>query len=336
MRPPTPGVGKSKELTRTAPGLARKGSATALVGGKRGSTYVDPSTQGAVAKEEQPTHKAIVSAMRGYFMALMLVLIVGSLGILLAALIHGYTFVDSLFWTVGCMTTAGGDLRADSSLLQVLYTFYMPLAAVAALTAARTIIQTSFLREIRLDKYELKVHSLLQQEAAIKQDASLRMRENDFVIAVLRQRKLIDIETVDAIRAHFTEVIVRSGDGRPSQREGAAEYDPVIDATVVYKHLIRQQRVQPLSRKPADHELSAIAGLASAGTGAAAAAAAAAAQQLQSTVYVDMSTPDEGFQEWFDNHWEATIEPSEVVEVVGDDPVDGAGGKEGYARLLDA
>ena len=273
---------------------------------------------------DTPTHRAILTALQGYFMALMLVVLVGSVGIFLSMAFHHEGVVDAIYWTVGCMTTAGGDLNADSALLQVLYTFYMPLAAVAALTAARAILQTSFLREIRLDQYELKVSSLLQEEAVGRGDASLVMREADFVIAVLRQRKLVDIETVDAIRAHFATVVSKSGDGRPQQKQGAAGYDPIIDAEVVYKHLVRQERVQPLSRKPSaappgtSGKLRLFKRGLSRGKTLSGGQLEMAKAERQ-IVYVDMSTADEGFGEWFAKHWKAVVEPEEE-EVVEEEP----------------
>ena len=83
------------------------------------------------------------------------------IGLAIAMGVHGYTLVDALFWAVGCITTAGGDLHADNETLKVLYIVYMPIGAVAMLTAARTILQTSQRRAIRQDNYEVKIQGLL-------------------------------------------------------------------------------------------------------------------------------------------------------------------------------
>lgn len=283
--------------------------------------------------EDSPAHRTILSALQGYFMALLLVIIVGALGIALAMGVHNYPWIDALYWTVGCMTTAGGDLHADSHLLQALYIIYMPLAAVAALTAARAMIQTSFLREIRLDKYELKVESLLQQEASSRRDANLAMREADFVIAVLRQRKLVDIETIDAIRWHFASVVSKSGDGRKQQsRASGGDYDPIIDAQVVYKHLVRQERVQNISKRPADEPASplrrkmppTLSRAASRATGLTAGITTKTEKNV--VVYVDMTTADEGFSEWFEHYWTAEVVPPEEPKKADE---------RGYVRLGD-
>ena len=201
------------------------------------------------------------------------------------------------------MTTAGGDLHADSHLLQALYIIYMP-SRRSPPPRRRAMIQTSFLREIRLDKYELKVESLLQQEASSRRDANLAMREADFVIAVLRQRKLVDIETIDAIRWHFASVVSKSGDGRKQQsRASGGDYDPIIDAQVVYKHLVRQERVQNISKRPADEPASplrrkmppTLSRAASRATGLTAGITTKTEKNV--VVYVDMTTADEGFSE---------------------------------------
>lgn len=321
VRPPSPAT-KGNPAGKATLRRAQSGHFAAGGGGEK-AEKADPSSR-----------LAIISALRGYFIALMLVLAVGTLGVLLSAYVHGYTLIDALFWTVSCMTTAGGDLHADTSVLQALYIFYMPLAAVAALTAARMLVQTSFLRELRLDHYELKAHSLLHQESSLRGDPSLRMRENDFVIAVLRQRKLIDNETIDAIRSHFSSVVIKSGDGRPSQREGDKEYDPVIDAEVIFKHLVRQQRVRPISKKPAEVGDAAGPGSAASGGSGSVSDFAAGHFKLQETVYVDMSQPDEGYSEWFEKHWSPSVEPEDVAMALGG-PVAAKEEQGAYKPLLD-
>lgn len=311
------------------PRFERASSVTALVGNGSGST---PGGAPVESSSTSAIRTAILSAMVGYFRAGMLVLIVGSIGVALACFVHGYTAVDALFWTVGCMTTAGGDLHADTHLLQILYTFYMPLAAVAALTAARTLVETSFLREIRLDRYDLKVHSLLMQEAQAHADPNMEMRESDFVLAVLRQRQLVDMETIDAIKQHFADVVRRSGDLRPFQRAGP-DYDPVIDAHIVFRHLVRQGWIRPLNKK-----LSKMLGIK--GSSAAAPAGADASRghgdvmgdvvgaPARSTYYyVDMTSADEGFGEWYARYWEKQI----IKE-----PQDGAPGPAGAAETVRA
>ena len=275
------------------PGLARQSSAQAT------STLADAAQNKARAVSEVRA-QAMEDAIRDIVDTVALMLVVGLIGIMIATLVHGYDLVTAAYWTIGCMTTAGGDLQADSSLLQVLYIFYMPLGAVTMLTAARQIVTSTARRKVRLDQYELKLHDLLQQEARERDDASCRMREADFVIAVLKANDMIDLQTVNAIKVQFSMM-------RDLKREGDDEI--YVDSEVVFRHLIRQQRVMDRSLK----------------------AGAAATHDRDAVSYVDTSKKDGGYAEWFGTHWEAGLAnadsaapPEAAAAAVDDAEVDAA------------
>jgi uncharacterized membrane protein YgcG len=224
-----------------------------------------------------------------YIRAAMLFLLVLAFGLSISCGVHGYSWVDGLYWTIGCMTTAGGDLEATSKLLQVLYILYMPLAAVAMLTVARIVLQASLRLDIRRDNYALKIYSLLLDEAKEKKEPDVTMREADFVLAVLKARSLIDTETLEAIRTQFGEITRRH---RP---RGAPASAAVVDAIVVFDHLVRQERVRSVERyqevnggqtPPADE---------------------AHGDERTALVYVHTNAPDRGFQEWYEAHWECSV-----------------------------
>lgn len=203
-----------------------------------------------------------VSLLQGYFMAVVLFALVLLLGLAIGVLAHRYTVVDALFWTIGCMTTAGSQMEADSSLLKVLYIIYMPLAAVSMLSIARTLLQTSLRRAIRRDNYRLRLHELVLDEAKARADPELTMSEADFVLRVLKARSLIDDKTLDAIRTQYAAIVRH-------QRAPGSHIDGLIDARVVFHHLIQQDSI----RAPD----------------------------------VDLYGRDEGFQSWFDNHWRPSV-----------------------------
>jgi len=257
-------------------------------GGGRHALHRQGSSK-AGAETDMATHSAVVSATRGYVMALLLFLLVWSLGICIAVFVHGYSLTDALYWAIGCMTTAGGDLKADSDVLKVVYIMYMPIAAVAALTAARTILQTHFLREVRLDQYELKVHSLLQAEARARKDRSVAMRESDFVIAVLKARKLVDDETVEAIGMHFQKLT------KITPHRAGESIEKIIDAKVVFRHLVRQERIVSKARRPEQERGTELLPL------------SAEAHRTQ-VAYVDVAAEDEGFEEWFKTYWSPSVD----------------------------
>lgn len=213
------------------------------------------------------------------------------------------SIVDALYWTIGCMTTAGGDLHADTALLKVLYIIYMPIGAVAVLTAGRIIWETSIRRGIRLDNFTLQMHSLLAGEARRKGDRNACMREAEFIVAVLQSRKMIDVETVDAIRSQFATLV-------PPPIGEAGGKEAAIDAKAVFSQLVRQGRVESSARRQDEplrdrHDDD---------------------EDKLTKVYVDTTSEDGGFQEWFEYTWAPRVEGS-------NSRVDGAERHDGYRPL---
>ena len=119
------------------------------------------------------------------------------------------------------------------------------------------------------------------------------------------------------------------------QREGHKRYDPVIDAEVIFKHLVRQQRVRPISKKPVEGgDATGGGGVASGGSGSES-GGSGRGSKLQETVYVDMSEPDEGFREWFEKHWSPSVEPEDVVLALGGGPAAADEERGAYKPLLE-
>ena len=275
-----------------------------MVGGAK-----DASLPGSVGDNvESHRQAAIQASFKGYFTALMLFFGVLLLGLTLSMTVHQYTLIEGLYWTVGCMTTAGGDLKADSDLLKVLYIFYMPLAVVGALTAANTLIKTSKLRRVRLENYEVSIGQMLHDQAKIAKNPYLEMREPDFVLSVLKHHELVDQETILAIRDHFKRLT--DIDARP--RHGDSER--IIDAQVVFKHLQRQGRIVAVNKDPAHSSLSASP------------PGGPSTRRRFSAVFVDTAGDDEGYSEWWNEHWVAQVDGEDGSKTPS---------KEGYARLKD-
>jgi len=251
----------------------------------------EPVGGGDVAAErdaEVHRHSSIQAVFKGYFTALMLFLGVLGVGLALSITVHGYSLIEALYWTVGCMTTAGGDLKADTNLLKILYIFYMPLAVVGAFTAANTLIKTSRLRRVRLENYEVRISEMLHNEARLLKSPYAEMREGDFILAVLKHQALVDQETITAIRDQFARLVaiddrIRSGQG-----------ERVIDAQVLFQHLQRQQRVVSVKKQKAYERLGQ-AGIEVSG-------------RRLTTHFVDTSADDGGYKEWWDAHWVPSVD----------------------------
>ena len=92
--------------------------------------------------------QSVAGHLQDYIKAAMMFVLVLCIGLAIGCGAHGYSIIDGLYWTIGCMTTAGGELEADSEMLQVLYILYMPTAAVAMLSIARTVVQATQRRAI--------------------------------------------------------------------------------------------------------------------------------------------------------------------------------------------
>jgi hypothetical protein len=248
-----------------------------------------------------------------YIRAAMLFLLVLAFGLSISCGVHGYSWVDGLYWTIGCMTTAGGDLEATSKLLQVLYILYMPLAAVAMLTVARIVLQASLRLDIRRDNYALKIYSLLLDEAKEKMEPDVTMREADFVLAVLKARSLIDTETLEAIRTQFGEITRRH---RP---RGAPASAAVVDAIVVFDHLVQQKRVRSVEAYQ------------EANGGQTPPTDEAHGDERHALVYVHTRTPDRGFKEWYEAHWECSVLGTKRMDDAHDGAYDGGANGSGGA-----
>ena len=228
--------------------------------------------------------RRVAAHLHDFIRAAMLFLLVVVLGMAIACGVHSFNWVDGLYWTIGVLTTAGGELEASSELLQVLYILYMPLAAVTMLTIAQIIVQSTLRFRIRHDNHALHIHALLQDEARARADPGAVMREADFMLAVLKARSLIDNETLEAIRAQFGVITRRH---RP---RGSSAANAIVDAAVVFDHLVQQGRVLSLECYRDAHQ-------------GAEPPLAAASDDRTAPVYVHTRCPDRGFEEWFDKHW---------------------------------
>ncbi len=270
---------------------------------------------------------ALQGAMKGYLLALMLVVLVMGMGVAIAMGVHRYSLVNALYWTIGCMTTAGGDLHADNNTLKVAYIIYMPIGAVTMLTAGRTILVSSQRRDIRTDNFTLQLYSLLGREARRKADRHAKLREAEFIVSVLQARKMVDAETVDAIRTQFATLVPHDGDP-------AAE--PAIDAQLVFENLVRQRRVLSNALRPKG-DMSPRASVRGGRASAPTAGLDDDDAQKTATAYVDMTSEDNGFAEWFEGYWTPSVEQAaSSASAAGELSMTPNSGNGGYTRLLEA
>ncbi|KOO33100.1 hypothetical protein Ctob_006835 [Chrysochromulina tobinii] len=198
-----------------------------------------PTSGITAGKSSEPAGEALVKSvmqgalqgtMKSYALALMLVLVVVALGMVIAMGVHKYSTIDALYWTIGCMTTAGGDLHADTNTLKMVYIIYMPLGAVTMLTAGRTVLISSQRRGITMDNFSLQLYDLLGREARRKTDKHAKLREADFIVSVLQARKMVDLQTIEVIRKQFAALVPRNDD---------ATNEPAIDVQLVFDNLFR-------------------------------------------------------------------------------------------------
>jgi hypothetical protein len=279
------------------------------------------------AKSSEPAGEALVKSvmqgalqgtMKSYALALMLVLVVVALGMVIAMGVHKYSTIDALYWTIGCMTTAGGDLHADTNTLKMVYIIYMPLGAVTMLTAGRTVLISSQRRGITMDNFSLQLYDLLGREARRRTNKHAKLREADFIVSVLQARKMVDLQTIEVIRKQFAALVPRDDD---------ATNEPAIDVQLVFDNLVRQRRVLSDALRPKGEE--------SRPTTTAFDDEDADAEKT-ATAYVDMTCEDNGFAEWFETYWTPSVEGA-----TGSGAEKGPQGhwtrlRRGYTKLMDA
>ena len=256
---------------------------------------------------------ALQATMKSYALALMLVLVVVALGMVIAMGVHKYSTIDALYWTIGCMTTAGGDLHADTNTLKMVYIIYMPLGAVTMLTAGRTVLISSQRRGITMDNFSLQLYDLLGREARRKTDKHAKLREADFIVSVLQARKMVDLQTIEVIRKQFAALVPRNDD---------ATTEPAIDVQLVFDNLRRQKRVQDKKTRPKGEE--------SRPTTTAFDDEDADAEKT-ATAYVDMREADNGFKEWFETYWTPSVESATRSGAENWTRL-----RRGYTKLMDA
>ena len=117
------------------------------------------------------------------------------------------------------------------------------------------------------------------------------MREADFVIAVLKSHSLVDNETIGAIREQFGKLVAID-----TKQEG--KKDKCINSEVLFKHLLRQQRIVFPGKAQGDASKSRVS-------------------RRGSTVYVNAnaSSNDNGYQVWWDSHWIPEVSLANEVAV---------------------
>ena len=292
---------------------AKKAAAGMPTSGITSGKSSEPAGEGLV-KSMAPD--ALQGTMKSYALALMLVLVVVALGMAIAMGVHEYSTIDALYWTIGCMTTAGGDLHADTNTLKMVYIIYMPIGAVTMLTAGRTVLISSQRRGITMDNFSLQLYDLLGREARRKADKHAKLREADFIVSVLLARKMVDSQTIEAIRKQFAvqfDTLVPTA-------------EPAIDAQLVFDKLVRQKRVLDAGMRPKGEESRPMT---------AAFDDEDADAEKTATAYVDTSTEDKGFEEWFETYWTPSVEGA-TGSGADENDTRRASASGGYTKLMDA
>ena len=130
----------------------------------------------------------------GYIRAALMFFIVLMLGVIIAVLAHGYSLVDGLYWTIGCMTTAGDTLDAVHVHDCPLHHLLRPQRRWPCRAWQFDKIQVALFRRRRVARQLSPQGPLAAAGRSSEGDPDATMRaEADFsIIAVLRSRDLID------------------------------------------------------------------------------------------------------------------------------------------------
>lgn len=216
--------------------------------------------------------------------------LMGVLGFAIGMLWLGLGAWDSLYWSLVTMTTIGyGDLAPVRWHEKLMALVYLPLAVTALGDALNEVSLISTRRSIRETNYVKKVDLLLLEES--KGNPEETLTEAEFLIGILKEKGLIDEDTLTTIRQQFRECTRRR-----AWRDGDA---PVLDAHIVFEELRDQKRIlhRPEGTPVGSFAPEVVDG-ASPLSGARVSDPAAGRIPL-----VDLARPDGGFGEWFDAYW---------------------------------
>ena len=177
-----------------------------------------------------------------YVHALMGPTMLCTVGILLSAYLHSYSWCDSVYWTIITMTTVGyGDLVPES-FVQKLYTvIFMPVAATTLAATVERFDKLNTAKRIHQTRFDLSIDNLLKDSAIVQQDILPTMSEEAFVLRVLVEENMVEETTLRELRARYQEMLTQA-EGKV-RGEGKNGKPLTIDAEVVYYLLVQQGRI---------------------------------------------------------------------------------------------
>jgi len=196
----------------------------------------------AVTPDSSPTsassRKLRLGVVGQYVHAVLGPLVFLAIGAVVGYFVHGWSVVDSLYWSVVSTTTVGyGDLLPENDAEKYFAIVFLPLATAALVSGANNFFRASLRISIIDTKYKLLSDQLLIKAANGEPGATLTREQ--FLLHVLAKQGLLDDEIKQAVDKEYDSMLAEYNDSDFARDEPR----DVVDARTVYFHLKQQGRI---------------------------------------------------------------------------------------------
>lgn len=262
-------------------------------------------------------------------------------------LFYQHSWVDAVYWTIITMTTVGyGDL-VPAAPLQKLYTIlFMPIGVTTLAATVERFDKLNAAQRIHASNFKLVVDRMLRDEAIGSNEARPCLSEAGFVLKVLVEENLVEEATLAELSSRYKEMLEQA-QGRVRHSGPSATPRTIDAETVYIllcqQGRVVDSNARAVPSEGADASTSAAAdgeapdddvnsarrGSGGAGPGSRPLKRRVTATQLRATaagmgrgatrgmsaalhgddqpVAVDMSADDNGFLEWYEEHWLSSL-----------------------------
>ena len=232
------------------------------------------------------------------------------IGCIVTSAVKGTSFVDSLYYGVVTMTTVGyGDSEfLPHSDAEKAYTILFMLFSTTSLAVCVTRLDTLIKsRQIFKRDFSWELPSMMRKRALKQGELSPTLDEDQFVLYVLQLYGEIDEDLLKCIRNDFRKL--ENIGVHPCRDNGQIEIATLFDHLVTRGQVTDSNRVAPdTTREDRQRTRTSKSNLNPTGRKLIEVVTVRGGPSLPSEMVVDMSTPDNGFAEWYDDIWTPFLE----------------------------